>query len=195
MATLGGRRGHFDCCPSLCLLLPAERQQWGRLQREFVYSRVIAPNSIATQFAVGRRGSQRRRASPGIKRAAGWSSFRPRLVGQILGDVILDTTSHNGLLRTRYAVLDGSQSLCLVFAAARFTAGAGAGLTTLSNARSNDAGSLSVSASRARARIRFARSASVSFVFLAGIGALATLRLLRMFTWHLSPLSEASPLS
>ena len=86
MATLGGRRRHFDCCPSLCLLLPAERQQWGRLQREFVYSRVIAPNSIATQFATGRRRrSQRRRASPGIKRAGGWSSFRPRLEGQILG--------------------------------------------------------------------------------------------------------------
>ena len=28
----------------------AKRQQWGRLQREFVYSHVIAPNSIATQF-------------------------------------------------------------------------------------------------------------------------------------------------
>jgi hypothetical protein len=57
-----------------------------RLQREFVYSRVIAPNSIATQFATGRRRrSRRRRASPGMNRAAGWSSFRPRLVGQILG--------------------------------------------------------------------------------------------------------------
>ena len=30
------------------------------------------------------RGSQRRRASLGIKRAGGWSSFRSRLVGQIL---------------------------------------------------------------------------------------------------------------
>src|SRR5690242_6996394 len=65
MATLGGRRRH-----------------WGRLQREFVYSRAIAPNSIATQFATGRRGrSQRRRASPGINERA----FRRRLVGQILG--------------------------------------------------------------------------------------------------------------
>jgi hypothetical protein len=70
MATFGGRRCHFDCCPSLCLLLAAERQQWERLQGEFVYSRAIAPNSIATQFAAGRCGrSQRRRASPGIKRA------------------------------------------------------------------------------------------------------------------------------
>jgi hypothetical protein len=78
MATLGGRRRHFDCCPSLCLLLLSERHQWRRLQREFVYSRVIAPNSIATQFATGRsRRSQRRRASPGIKRAGGWSFFRP----------------------------------------------------------------------------------------------------------------------
>ena len=44
MAALGGRRRHFDCCPSLCLLLPAERPQSGRLQREFVYSRASGRN-------------------------------------------------------------------------------------------------------------------------------------------------------
>jgi sec-independent protein translocase protein TatA len=55
----------------------------GRLHPEFIYSRVIAPNAIS-QLATGRR--RRSQRLPGIKRADGRSTSRPRLAGRILGE-------------------------------------------------------------------------------------------------------------